>query len=63
MAHASEQEGWGHTHQLDVVDRLLLELLKRPLGLWLQREGEALQGLVPALHADLGLHLGAGEPQ
>lgn len=51
---------WGgeHTHHLDVVDRLLLELLKCPLGLGLQGEGEALQRLVLALHTDLCLHLG-----
>lgn len=30
------------THQLDVVDHLLSELLKCPLGLRLQREGQAL---------------------
>lgn len=48
-------------HQLDVVDRLLPELLQCPLGLGLQGEGEALQGLVLALHADLRLHLRAGE--
>lgn len=30
------------THQLDVVDHLLLELLKCPLGLRLQWEGKAL---------------------
>lgn len=62
FAQVCEQVGWGHTHQLDVVDRLLLELLERPLGLRLQWEGEPLQGLVLALHADLGLHLGAGRP-
>lgn len=49
------------THQLDVVDCLLSELLKCPLGLRLQGEGQALQGLVFALHADLCLHLGMGE--
>lgn len=43
--------------QLDIVDRLLLELLKGPLGLRLQGEGQALQGLVLTLHADLSLHL------
>lgn len=48
------------THQLDVVDGLLLELLKRPLGLRLQGEGEALQRLVLAFHTDLRLHLGTG---
>lgn len=49
------------TYQLDVVDRLLSELLKCPLGLRLQGEGQALQGLVFALHADLCLHLRTGE--
>lgn len=53
--------GQERTHQLDVVDCLLLELLQRPLGLWLQGEGKALQRLVLALHADLCLHLGAGK--
>lgn len=60
--------GWGlsvagpgreRAHQLDVVDGLLPELLQRPLGVRLQGEGQALQGLVLALHADLCLHLGA----
>lgn len=45
------------THQLDVVDGFLSELLDGPLGLRLQREGEALQGLALAFHADLSLHL------
>lgn len=49
------------THQLDVVDSLLFELLKCPLGCRLQWEGEALQGLVLALHADLCLHLGTSK--
>lgn len=49
------------THQLDVVDGLLFELLKCPLRCGLQWEGEALQGLVLALHTDLRLHLGARE--
>lgn len=46
------------TYQLDVVDFLLLERLDGLLGIQLQGEGQALQGLVLALHADLRLHLG-----
>lgn len=49
------------TYQLDVVDGLLLELLKCPLGLRLQGESEALQRLVLAFHADFRFHLGAGQ--
>lgn len=53
-----------HTHQLDVVDALAGELLQRSLGALLQGEGEALQRLVLALHADLGVHLqGAAKPR
>lgn len=48
------------THQLDVVDAPLGELLQGPLGALLQREGEALQGLVLAVHADLRLPLQGG---
>lgn len=55
---------WFHTHQLDVVDALAGELLQRSLGALLQGEGEALQRLVLALHADLGVHLqGAAKPR
>lgn len=56
---------WGGTgtYQLDVADGPLLELLQCPLGCRLQWEGEALQGLVLALHTDLCLHLGVGEEQ
>lgn len=46
------------TYQLDVVDFLLLERLDGLLSIQLQGEGQALQGLVLALHADLCLHLG-----
>lgn len=46
------------TYQLDVVDFLLLERLDGLLSIRLQGEGQALQGLVLALHADLCLHLG-----
>lgn len=46
------------TYQLDVVDFLLLERLDGLLSIQLQGEGQALQGLVLALHADLRLHLG-----
>lgn len=49
-------------YQLDIVDCLLLELLECPLGLRLQGEGQALQGLVLAFHTDLGFHLGGGRP-
>lgn len=55
----SVYQGSSGTHQLDIVDGLLSELLDRPLGLGLQGEGEALQGLPLAFHADLCLHLGA----
>jgi hypothetical protein len=48
--------GW-HTHQLDVVNHLLFELLKCPLSLRLQGEREALKGLVLAFDTDLCLHL------
>lgn len=51
---------WFHTHQLDVVDAPVGELLQGSLGALLQGEGKALQGLVLALHADLGLHLQGG---
>lgn len=47
-------------YQLDIVDCLLLELLECPLGLRLQGEGQALQGLMLAFHTDLGFHLGGG---
>lgn len=47
----------GGTYQLDVVDFLLLECLDGLLSIQLQREGQALQSLVLALHADLCLHL------
>lgn len=48
---------WLHTHQLDVVDALVSELLQGSLGAVLQGEGQALQRLLLAVHADLRLHL------
>lgn len=53
-----------HTHQLDVVDALVGELLQGSPGALLQGEGQALQRLRLAVHADLGLHLqGEAKPR
>lgn len=48
---------WIQAHQLYVVDALLCKLLQGSLGALPQGEGEALQSLVLAVHADLCLHL------
>lgn len=48
------------THQLDVIDFLLLQCLDSLLRIQLQGKGQALQGLVLALHTDLCLHLQTG---